>query len=122
MGRVGTAPGSLKHVGGWLAEKMSRIKLGSSASGPSDFLAIETLSLGVEGKACLWRALKDVAPRHPGLVDFDFDHLIERAEHQRSELERERLRSPHLIRAPAFGPGPQSIRLAQSRRRDPRHS
>jgi hypothetical protein len=92
MDRVGTAPSPLKQAGGWLAEKMSRIKLGPLATGPGDFLAIETLSLGVEGKACLWRALKEVAARHPRLSeDFDFDHLIERAERQRSELERERL-------------------------------
>lgn len=91
MDRVGTAPSPLKQAGGWLAEKMSRIKLGPLATGPGDFLAIEVLSLGGEGKACLRRALKEVAPRHPGLSDFDLDHLVERAERQRAELERERL-------------------------------
>lgn len=91
MDRVGTAPSPLKQAGGWLAEKMSRVKLGPVAAGPGDFLAVETLSLGVEGKACLWKALKEVAPRHPGLSEFDFDDLVERAERQRSGLERERL-------------------------------
>lgn len=71
MDRVGTAPNPLKQAGGWVAEKMSRIKLEPLDRRPGDFLAIETLSLGVEGKACLWRALKEFALRHPGLSDFD---------------------------------------------------
>lgn len=89
--KVGVSASPLKQAGGWLAEKMSRFKLGPHALGPGDLLAVETLSLGVEGKACLWRALQEVGSAHPGLAEFDFGELTSRAERQRAELEAQRL-------------------------------
>jgi hypothetical protein len=43
----------------------------------------------VEGKACLWRLLSELAD--PRLAEFDLEALLARAERQRDELERHRL-------------------------------
>lgn len=54
-------------------------------------LEFETLSLGIEGKRSLWRALREVREAYPELIETDLDGLVERAEHQRSMLEDHRL-------------------------------
>jgi hypothetical protein len=54
-------------------------------------MALETLVLGVRGKACMWRALKQVADRYPPLASLNLDELIERADTQYAMLERDRL-------------------------------
>jgi hypothetical protein len=83
-----------KQASGWLAEKASRVKFSGLTSGELDqsaFMALESLTLGVAGKVCLWRALKEVASQYPPLASTDLDELIERAEAQHATLERERL-------------------------------
>jgi len=93
MDRLGAAKNPVKQAATWLAEKLSRVKLTGVSSGESQlglFMAIETLSLGVEGKASLWRLLKDVSDRYPALNATELDGLIARAESQRELLEGER--------------------------------
>jgi len=94
MERLGTSRNPVKQATTWLAEKGGRIKFGGVTSGEPDvgtFMAIETLALGVEGKASLWRALQRVADRSPSLQATDLDALLARAEDQRAQLERERI-------------------------------
>lgn len=55
------------------------------------FLTLETLSIGVEGKLCMWKALKVVEDDHTDLKSFDVDGLIERAQSQRDRIEGKRL-------------------------------
>jgi hypothetical protein len=55
------------------------------------FMALETLMLGVRGKACMWRALRQVADQYPPLASVNLDELIKRADCQYDTLERERL-------------------------------
>lgn len=91
---VGRNP--VKQVGGWVAEKMSRIKF--SGVGPGDaehgnFMALESLALGVLGKRSLWVALKTVEDQHDTLAKLDLDALIERADAQHDALERARIRA-----------------------------
>jgi hypothetical protein len=47
--------------------------------------------LGIEGKRGLWRALAATAEDAPWLRVADYDRLIERAEEQRSRVEKLRL-------------------------------
>jgi hypothetical protein len=54
------------------------------------FVTLETLSIGVEGKACMWRALKTIDD-DPTLDGVQLDELIERAESQRSRIEERRI-------------------------------
>jgi hypothetical protein len=94
MERLGTPKNPVKQATAWMAEKASRLKLSGVTAGDAGhgtFLALETLSLGVEGKLSLWIALKTVADAYPALETAELDRLIERAAAQRSILERERV-------------------------------
>ncbi len=95
MERMEVSRNPVKQVTGWVAEKASRVKFGGLVPGAPDeqgaFMALESLALGVEGKACLWRVLKEVASQYPPLAATNFDELITRAESQHTTLERERL-------------------------------
>ncbi len=99
MERLGTTRNPVKQATMWLAEKASRVKFGdasASGTGLGTFMALETLSLGVEGKLSLWTALKEVADRYQRLASIDLDELIKRARAQRRALERERLTATRI--------------------------
>jgi len=94
MERMGTSKNPVKQASGWLAEKASRVKFSGAVSGEPDhgaFMALESLTLGVEGKMSLWKALKEVASQYPPLASMNLDELIDRAEAQHSALEPARL-------------------------------
>jgi len=55
-----------------------------------DFITLETLSIGVEGKRCMWVALRTVASAYPELQALDLDELESRAQDQRNRLEGKR--------------------------------
>lgn len=77
MERLDTSKNLVKQATTWVAEKASRVKFGGASSGEADhgaFMALETLTLGVEGKASLWIALEEVADRYPALQATDLDH------------------------------------------------
>jgi hypothetical protein len=90
----------VKHAGGWVGEKVSRLKLNSWWNGSARLtvmLEIEMLALGVEGKLSLWRSLQAVAGSRPELNAAPLDALAARAEQQRSDLERERIREAEAV-------------------------
>ncbi len=94
MQRMGVTRNPVKQATGWLAEKASRVKFSGLSSGESDhglFMALESMALGVQGKASLWRALREVRADHPPLASVDLDALVARADAQYATLERERL-------------------------------
>jgi len=94
MERMGTSKNPVKQATGWVAEKASRVKFSGIVSGEPDqgaFMALESLTLGVEGKASMWKALKEVAGEYPPLASTKLEELINRAEAQHGVLERERL-------------------------------
>ncbi len=100
MEAVSAGRDRLKVTGGWAGEKLGRLKLNGSLlsySPLSRVVELEGLRLGVEGKACLWRMLRELAD--PRLSGFDFDALIARAERQRDELERRRLEAGRIALA-----------------------
>jgi hypothetical protein len=83
------SPSAVKQAGGWLSEKGTALLKARGDDAISRLTLVEALSLGVEGKASLWRALKAAAV--PGLDGARLDSLIERADRQRAELEPHRL-------------------------------
>jgi hypothetical protein len=90
--RVGTRSNPLKEATAWIAEKVSRLKLGRSAAGDlGTFEALEALALGILGKLALWRALARVAGRDERLAGVDYEILISRAVAQHSSVEQWRL-------------------------------
>lgn len=96
MGRLDLPRNPLKQATAWAAEKAGRVKFSGATRGDAElgrYLALETMSLGVEGKQALWTALQRVASTTGELAGTDFEHLAERARNQRAALERQRLES-----------------------------
>jgi hypothetical protein len=77
------------------AELGSKIMAPKFTGGDDDelnaFITLETLSMGVEGKVCMWKSLKTIAGDHPTLQSLDLDELISRGESQRERIESARL-------------------------------
>ncbi len=94
MDRMGTSRNPVKQATTWMAEKASRPKFSGLTSNEPElgaFMAVESLTLGVQGKACLWKTLKQVAGQYEPLASLNLDALIERAQAQHDALERERI-------------------------------
>ena len=91
---VGRNP--VKQAGGWLAEKWSRVKFSGAGSGEAahgNFMALETLALGILGKRSLWVALQTVEDQHDAIRNLDLEGLIGRAEGQHEVVERARIQA-----------------------------
>ena len=55
------------------------------------FITLETLSIGVEGKVCMWKAIATVGDSNATLENYDLGELIARGESQRERIEAKRL-------------------------------
>ncbi|WP_413797682.1 hypothetical protein [Streptomyces iranensis] len=93
-----------KVYGGWLGEKAGRLKPNGRLrrrSGLSTVLELESLRIGVEGKALLWHALLAAVGEDPRLDPDRLTELLNRARRQRATL-----KSLHeAAAATMFGPG-----------------
>jgi hypothetical protein len=92
MQRLGVRPDPAKAAVAWSAEKLGRLKLNGQLTGYSPLSRLEELeilSLGVEGKLGMWRALQRGLEH--GVPEAELDTLIKRALSQRRRLERQRL-------------------------------
>jgi len=90
MRGLGVAPSRLKSGLAIACERAGRLKLNGhlgSYSPLSRFAELDFLAMGIEGKRILWVNLRDFAGLATRLPDVDFEHLIERAEWQRAQLE-----------------------------------
>jgi hypothetical protein len=102
--RVEHGPRVGKEAAAWLAEKVSRVKLGRISKGDlGTFQALETLSLGIQGKRALWKALAAAAPEDPRLGGPDYDGLIRGAESQFASVEEQRLEIGRRTLSPPVG-------------------
>lgn len=96
MDRLGIEKDPVKTAAGWIFEKFSRLKFSDTRTGSTDLkhlLEFETLSLGIEGKLVMWRALRQVRDQNTELAATDLDGLAKRAEGQRAALEEYRLQA-----------------------------
>jgi hypothetical protein len=94
MGQLGVALDPWKRSASWALEKIGRLKLNGGHVVYSDLSRLEeleSLCLGVEGKACMWRALGSFLSEAPEAHGFDFTQLESRATSQREQLEEHRL-------------------------------
>jgi hypothetical protein len=90
--RLGYPEHSFKQAGAWLAEKVGRLKVGGSDDSPLARLELfETLSLGLQGKLKLWRALRAALPKHPQLEELDLARLERRGQEQHDLVEAWRI-------------------------------
>jgi hypothetical protein len=81
---------ALAEVGSKLAAPKFNAK-GAGNKHLGDFITLETLSMGVEGKRCMWSSLRQVADAYPELQSLDLAELESRAQDQRSRIEDKRL-------------------------------
>jgi len=95
--RLGIEQSSIRKAGAWIAEKFAELKLTIDDEANGEFRtyeALEALSLGIEGKRCLWLTLQSV--KDPDLIDLDLKRLQTRAEDQRKRVEELRLQAANL--------------------------
>jgi hypothetical protein len=89
--RAGEGHADLKEAAAWFAEKASRFKLArDKGDGLGTFEALETLALGIEGKASLWRALFVISQQDNRVRGTDYQQLGKRAEAQHARVEEQR--------------------------------
>jgi len=96
MERLDAGASRTRRASAWLAEKATELKLrlDDPAGGALRLLeALEALSLGIEGKRSLWRALAAAAEDAPSLQVADYQRLAQRAEEQRRRVEEVRLKA-----------------------------
>ena len=96
MDTLGIRRDPAKVAGGWVLEKVGRLKLNGQLRGYSPLsrlVELEGLALGVTGKLAGWKALRLLADGEPALDVAALDRLIERAERQQRGLEEHRLRA-----------------------------
>lgn len=80
----------------WASEKVGRLKLNGAITGYSSLsrlIELEALRLGIQGKWCLWRSLKEARPEGAAVTDEEVDELIARAEAQLEVVEEHRLKA-----------------------------
>jgi hypothetical protein len=91
MGALATDQSATKVAAAEIGSKMMAPKFKGTEDQLNAFVTLETLSIGVEGKYCLWTALKTIKDDSPALAEFDIDELISRAQSQRERIEAKRL-------------------------------
>ncbi|MGH8906328.1 MAG: hypothetical protein ACRD0K_07400 [Egibacteraceae bacterium] len=94
MAQLDISPSGIQEALTRVAEQAGHMLLERQAGDDEamvKLIRLETLSLGIEGKRCLWKALKEGAALDPRLAKTDFDDLIRRAESQRDAVEQHRL-------------------------------
>lgn len=92
IAQTGKTTSDLYDALGWIAERVSRIKLKhDDPTGIGAFEAFEAISLGILGKRSLWEALKIRQEADTRLAGFDFPGLIDRAEQQFAKANHYRL-------------------------------
>jgi hypothetical protein len=85
-----------KDAAAWLSEKVGRLKLNGQITGYSNLsrlVELEGLALGINGKQCLWKTLKELSGDDDRIDPAEVDRLIERALSQAIRLEEERTRA-----------------------------
>jgi hypothetical protein len=91
MAALNTDESATKVAAAEIGSKMMAPKFKGTEDQLNAFVTLETLSIGVEGKHCLWTALRTISDDLPELADYDIDELIERARDQRGRIEAKRL-------------------------------
>ena len=102
--RVSDGGSTIKQAAGWVAEKLTRLKLGLTTAEPlALFEALEALSLGILGKRALWRALAVIAADTFDVGDVNRAELERRALDQWERVEALRLQSAERAFADRVG-------------------
>ena len=91
---LGGKESKTRKAAAWLTEKLGEVKLLVDDRGDGEIRlleALETLELGIQGKAALWRGLEVIADRIESLRTVDLSHLEHRAQDQFRRVDAQRL-------------------------------
>ena len=91
---MGGKESKARQAAAWFTEKVGKVKLLLDDKGESELHlleALETLALGIQGKAALWRGLEVIADRLPPLRSLNLPRMQQRAEDQFQQVDAERL-------------------------------
>jgi hypothetical protein len=100
MGGMDIPESTPRQVTAWLTEKVGEVKLRLDDPGHGALQrleALESISLGIEGKRSLAHALAVAADGVPALAGFDAERMARRAEEQRARLEPLRLEAARVV-------------------------
>lgn len=103
MERLDVDESRLRKASAWLGGKFAELKLRleDRSAGELQLLeSLEVLSLGIEGKRGLWRALEAAAQDAPSLQVADYERLTQRAVEQRNLVEGMRLEAARKALVP----------------------
>jgi len=91
---LGFRESKVKEGLAWASEKVGRLKLNGTLrtySPLSRVVELEALSVGIAGKLALWRSLQSAPQVQARLPELDLEHLVQRAQRQRDEVEEQRV-------------------------------
>lgn len=104
MDQLGVGQSLVRKAAAWVGEQVAETKLTMDDQSTGALRALERLeilSLGIEGKLGLWRALQAAGNRELKLTDVDYDRLMQRAREQRDKVESLRLEAARIALARA---------------------
>lgn len=116
MRDLGFAVQPAKSALAWAAERAGRLKPNGRLVGRSPLSSVvelESMRMGVEGKASCWRTLRVLADEDSRLSASELDALVERAEEQAKRLEEMRVG----MLAPTFRPRDPEVEEAEAAKR-----
>jgi hypothetical protein len=91
MNRLDILQSRIHKATGWLAEQVSEFKFAMEDDSLRRLERLEAVSLGIQGKLSLWRALYAASKVDERLQSLDYERLTERARDQRDRVEALRI-------------------------------
>ena len=88
--QLGASGRSMKRIAGYASGAVLSVTAGGEPGDLSLFRTLEALSIGVQGKRCLWRALQNLRPVPPTVHGMDFVELEAKAVRQWEAIEERR--------------------------------
>ena len=81
----------IKRASGWLTEQVAEMKFAMEDDSLRRLERLEAVSLGIQGKLSLWRALYAASKVDERLRSLDYEGLTQRARDQRDRVEALRI-------------------------------
>jgi len=91
MDRLDIPQSRIRKASGWFAEQAAEMKFAMQDDSLRRLERLEAVSLGIQGKLSLWRALYAASKADPRLQGPDYERLTERARDQRDRVEALRI-------------------------------
>lgn len=91
MARLDIPQSRVRKASGWLAEQVAEMKFAMEDDSLRRLERLEAVSLGIQGKLSLWRALYAASKIDDRLQGLDYERLTERARDQRDRVEALRI-------------------------------